>query len=443
LFQIVGATRGTPEGFRPDQASGSQQPPPAPPNLAEVMARQTELLNQLVQAQMNQFHHPSRGRDEHPSVGYQDFLSTQPPLFHKTVEPLDADAWLRTIESKFALLSAPCSDTNKALFAAQQLHGTVRIWWDQYYAMQPADHVVTWDEFRTAFRAHHIPEGLIERNLNEFLTLTQGTRTIMLYAHTFNQLCQYAGYHADTDTCKRDRFCRGLNTKLKERLNLVRADNFNELVNMAITQEDCISTHRAEKKRKTPTGPSHVQPPRYQLVQNTATRALPRNNLLGRWVARPPQQARFNRPPTPQLQQQQQQGPRPSFPPSNQGNNNNRCFNYGSLSHFIKDCPQPRKSFQGQTSSPNNKSKGKKQMVQVRQGRVNFTTLSELLEGAPIMTGTFSINHQLMIILLDSGATHSFISSKCGTKLGFYFYLTKGAYMIMTPDGKNCIKSNL
>jgi hypothetical protein len=73
---MVGATRGTPEGFQPDQASGSQQPPPAPPNLAEVMARQTELLNQLVQAQMGQFHHQSRGRDEPPSASYLDFLST-------------------------------------------------------------------------------------------------------------------------------------------------------------------------------------------------------------------------------------------------------------------------------------------------------------------------------------------------------------------------------
>jgi hypothetical protein len=53
---MVGATRGTPEGFRADQASGSQQPPPPPPNLAEVMARQTELLNLLVQAQQNQQH---------------------------------------------------------------------------------------------------------------------------------------------------------------------------------------------------------------------------------------------------------------------------------------------------------------------------------------------------------------------------------------------------
>jgi hypothetical protein len=45
---MVGATHGTPVGFWPDQASGSQQPPPAPANLAEVTARQTELLNQLI-----------------------------------------------------------------------------------------------------------------------------------------------------------------------------------------------------------------------------------------------------------------------------------------------------------------------------------------------------------------------------------------------------------
>jgi hypothetical protein len=176
---MVGATRGTPEGFRADQASGSQQPTPPPTNLAEVMARQTELLNQLVQAQTGHFRQQSRGRDEPPSASYQDFLSTQPPVFHKADEPLDADAWLRTIESKFAILPASCSDENKVLFAAQQLRGTARLWWDHFYAMQPADQVVTWDEFRTAFRAHHIPEGLIEHKLNEFLNLTQGTRTVM------------------------------------------------------------------------------------------------------------------------------------------------------------------------------------------------------------------------------------------------------------------------
>jgi hypothetical protein len=203
---MVGATRGTPEGFWAGQPGSSQQPPPPPPNLAEVMARQTELLNQLVQAQMGHFQQEPRGRGEPLSASYQDFLSTQPPLFHKADEPLDADAWLRTIESKFALLPAPCSDENRVLFAAQQLRGIARLWWDQFHAMQPADHVVTWDEFRTAFRAHHIPAGLIEWKLNEFLSLTQGTHTVTQYAQVLNHLCQYAGSHADTDARKCDRF---------------------------------------------------------------------------------------------------------------------------------------------------------------------------------------------------------------------------------------------
>jgi hypothetical protein len=78
---------------------------------------------------------------------------------------------------------------------------------------------------------------------------------VLQYAQVFNHLCQYAGYHADSDANKRDRFRRGFNTKLRERLNRVRPDSFNELVNLAITQDDCIAVHRAKKKRKTPTGP--------------------------------------------------------------------------------------------------------------------------------------------------------------------------------------------
>jgi hypothetical protein len=62
-------------------------------------------------------------------ANYQDFFSTQPPLFSKVEEPLHADAWLRTIESKFALLTIPYADSNKAHFAAQQLRGAARIWW--------------------------------------------------------------------------------------------------------------------------------------------------------------------------------------------------------------------------------------------------------------------------------------------------------------------------
>ena len=92
---------------------------------------------------------------------------------------MDADAWVRTIESKFSLLVVPCSNANQARFGAQQLRSTARLWWDHCNDMLPVDHIVTWDEFKNAFRAHHIPEGLMERKLNEFLDLTQGTSTVL------------------------------------------------------------------------------------------------------------------------------------------------------------------------------------------------------------------------------------------------------------------------
>jgi hypothetical protein len=37
----------------------------------------------------------------------------------------------------------------------------------------------------------------------------------------------------------------------------------------------------------------------------------------------------------------------------------------------------------------------KKPMMQVRQGKLNFTTMSDIPEGASVLTGTFSYCHRL------------------------------------------------
>jgi hypothetical protein len=83
-----------------------------------------------------------------------------------------------------------------------------------------------------------------------------------------------------------------------------------------------------------------------------------------------------------------------------------------------------------------NQDRGRKQKVQVRQGKLNFTTLEELPEGAPIMTGTYFVFNQPALILFDSGASHSFISQKFSVKCQLPFYHTQGSFMIATPGGK-------
>jgi hypothetical protein len=76
------------------------------------------------------------------------------------------------------------------------------------------------------------------------------------------------------------------------------------------------------------------------------------------------------------------------------------------------------------------------QRVQVRQGRLNFTTLADIPEGAPVMTGIFSVLNYPAIILFDSGASHSFISAKFSAKCQLIFHHTNGGIMITTPGGR-------
>jgi hypothetical protein len=67
-------------------------------------------------------------------------------------------------------------------------------------------------------------------------------------------------------------FKRGLSTKLCDRLNTVRANSYNELVNMAISQEDCITARQVEKKRKTTVAGPSAQPHRFRIVSDTHNR---------------------------------------------------------------------------------------------------------------------------------------------------------------------------
>jgi hypothetical protein len=84
---------------------------------------------------------------------------------------------------------------------------------------------------------------------------------------------------------------------------------------------------------------------------------------------------------------------------------------------------------QGQNS---NQNQGKRQKVQVRQGRLNFTALADIQEGAPVMSGIFSVLNYPTVILFDSGASHSFISAKCQLP----FHHTDGGITIATLEGR-------
>jgi hypothetical protein len=197
-------------------------PPSVPPTLAEAIATlvnatadNTRFLREMAGNQFQQHggRAPPRGPRE---TSYLEFSETCPPLFVKAKDPLETDEWIRVMEQKFGLVR--CTETQKSLFAAQQLRGPASTWWGNFVAVQPAGHQVTWEEFKLAFHEHYVPEGVLHMKQEEFIRLKQGGDTVMQYLNKLNHVSQYAIDQVNTDLKKKNCFMRGLNDQLQRKM---------------------------------------------------------------------------------------------------------------------------------------------------------------------------------------------------------------------------------
>jgi len=85
----------------------------------QVLQGLVTAVNNLQQNQ--QVHPPHQAPPPPPQSKLRDFLSTKPPTFAYAVEPLDADDWLKDIESKLQI--SQCGGRERVLYATHQLTG--------------------------------------------------------------------------------------------------------------------------------------------------------------------------------------------------------------------------------------------------------------------------------------------------------------------------------
>jgi hypothetical protein len=235
----------------------------------------------------------------------------------------------------FAVFTLPCSEGRKAKFAALQLRGSALMWWEHYKSMQQPEYEITWEEFKKAYRDNHLPKALTDRKMRELLALKQGSDTVYQYVQKFNNLCQYGGYHVDTDMKKMELFREGLNSKLAERLNLVKFDSYPMLVNKAISQEDSMKRAQAERKRKAKSMPNNSQLCKIRIMRKTFPdfQQASQSERLAAKLSQDRTQENLHLPHT------QQPTPKPMVPSPN-GSNERRCFKCGEPGNFAKSCLQ-------------------------------------------------------------------------------------------------------
>ncbi|KAK1610026.1 hypothetical protein QYE76_033699 [Lolium multiflorum] len=189
-------------------------------------------------------------RPENQGVTLSDFQNTKPISFAYAPEPMDAEDWLMDTERK--LNTVGCNDQEKK------------------------------------------------------------DKAILTYVREFSGLSRYAVEEVNTEDKKKKRFVRGLNPQFKVQLRMMRATEFQELVDAAITLEDDFKQLQEEKRKK-----AKFEPKRF--VSNKPNTSL---------------------------------SFKPRYNNNNNNNNNNNYYNSrrnqivcrscGFTGHFAKDCKKPR-----------------------------------------------------------------------------------------------------
>jgi hypothetical protein len=128
----------------------------------------------------------------------------------------------------------------------------------------------------------------------------------------------------------------------------------------------------------------------------------------------------------------------PALPSSSIG-----CFNCGKSEHFIKDCPYPKqnRSNNQQSSRSSAQVKGNAANNTVgknirKTGQVYYTQVATTPEGEPIMMGMFLVANHPLVILFDSGASHTFISKKFVEKHCIPYTESREGFKFHSPGGQ-------
>src|SRR3954465_12468583 len=144
---MSGGTRSAVRRNRDRVRNRSNDEPPPPPSATEIMMEAER--NRRDQTRLLELIEQNTARQRNVVVSIQDFILLKPPVFRCYSEPLEADDWLRSIERK--LETAHVAPNDRVMFAVYFLEGAALQWWENYVAMQPDGHVVTWQEFCVAF----------------------------------------------------------------------------------------------------------------------------------------------------------------------------------------------------------------------------------------------------------------------------------------------------
>ncbi len=119
-------------------------------------------------------------------------------------------------------------------------------------------------------------EGYLERKLNEFHDLKQGTKTMGEYKSRFMELLRYASY-LNTEKLKVNKFLYGLNAIIKEKVRILVPKTLHEVVQRAvIVEEELVERGEIKVSMRPPKPPDnhYHSKPSHRINHKSDTRSV-------------------------------------------------------------------------------------------------------------------------------------------------------------------------
>ncbi|XP_078179644.1 uncharacterized protein LOC144573769 [Carex rostrata] len=398
------------------------------------------------------------GRDQRDpfTLAHRDFIRIHTPRFDGRGAYTVAEEWLAAVQETLRLARSPV-DYHTEL-AATLLDGDARHWWasrQPQFEHEGHEGPIPWTWFTTAFRARFMGQARLRTLRQSFESLTQGSSTVRHYGSQFISLSRYAPDLVADPQDRRLRFIEGLQPSFALHTTACPSTTIDTLIDYAESIERLQHQHRSVRPRTDFTAsqgrgrvvPSQqmVRQPQFQPFRGPSGSAAPR--------------------------------PRPGT-----------CFICQSPDHWASTCPQ--RSGGGQTSvrAPTDGYRGRGQSgfgrghstVLPRSGggstpqrggrfgsgggrdsaRIHATLGEEIpaaetfggevlpdpptsdeqmREGVDLITGTLFISSSPAYVLIDTGASHSFVSVSFVRTHEWATELRDCAMEVQTPLGKRVL----
>ncbi|XP_058180038.1 uncharacterized protein LOC131298572 [Rhododendron vialii] len=188
------------------------------------------------------------------STIHEQFMKLQPPTFSGGVEPLEAEEWLKRMESIFDVMSV--SDDQKVTLAPFMLKDQARFLWEATKGLlttpaigelqPPVPKKVTWKEFIAAFNEQYFPLLYRYDMEHEFSSLRQGSMSVAEYDAKFIKLSRFAPDLIHTEDAKCRRFQFGLDPDIRAGVATHEAKRYSDLVHKSKISEKSVN----EKKER-------------------------------------------------------------------------------------------------------------------------------------------------------------------------------------------------